>query len=286
MRANLPDLSLTAIAPVIWGTTYIVATEYLPNFSPITVAMLRVLPTGLLLLSIARQLPAGIWWVRIFVLSALNISILMSMLFVSAYRLPGGVAATVGSVQPLMVVFLAYFILASPIRPLSILAAIVGVAGVALLVLTPSAALDRIGIFAGLAAAGSMACGTVLIRKWQPPVPLLTFAAWQLTAGGMLLLPVVVIFEPAIPVPTVANLFGLIWLGLMGAALTHIIWIRGIRRLGSSVVSSLGLLSPVTAALLGWLFLNQSLTALQITGGILVMGSIWLAQRARNAASH
>ena len=32
--------------------------------------------------------------------------------------------------------------------------------------------------------------GTVLTRKWRPPVPLLTFTAWQLTAGGLLLLPV------------------------------------------------------------------------------------------------
>jgi probable blue pigment (indigoidine) exporter len=44
-------------------------------------------------------------------------------------------------------------------------------------------------------------------------------------------------------------------------------------------VSPLLLLSPVTAVLLGWLFLDQTLTALQIAGGILVIGSIWLAQR-------
>ena len=52
----------------------------------------------------------------------------------------------------------------------------------ALLVLTPSAALDPVGVLAGLSGAGSMACGIVLNRKWQPPVSLLTFTAWQLTA--------------------------------------------------------------------------------------------------------
>lgn len=280
MRTRGFDLLLTAIAPAIWGSTYIVTTEFLPNFSPITVAMLRALPAGLLLLLIVRQLPTGIWWARIFILGALNFSIFWSMLFVSAYRLPGGVAATVGAVQPLIVIFLAYVLLSSPIRLLSILAALAGAGGVALLVLTPNAALDPLGVAAGLAGAASMACGTVLSRKWQPPVSLLTVTAWQLTAGGLLLVPAAFILEPAIPLPTATNLLGLMWLGLIGAALTYILWFRGIARLESSVVSSLGFLSPVTAVLLGWVFLNQTLTPLQIAGVALVVGSIWLGQRA------
>ncbi|EPX1674870.1 EamA family transporter, partial [Escherichia coli] len=102
MSLRTPDLLFTAIAPAIWGSTYIVTTQYLPNFSPMTVAMLRALPAGLLLVMIVRQIPTGIWWMRIFILGALNISLFWSLLFISVYRLPGGVAATVGAVQPLM----------------------------------------------------------------------------------------------------------------------------------------------------------------------------------------
>lgn len=279
MKTRRFDLLLTAIAPAIWGSTYIVTTQFLPNFSPMTVAMLRALPAGLLLLAIVRQLPTGIWWLRSFVLGALNISIFLSMLFVAAYRLPGGVAATVLSVQPLIVIFLAAALLASAVRPLAIVAALVGIAGVALLVLTPNATLDAVGVAAGLAGAASMAFGSVLARKWQPPVSLLTFTAWQLTAGGLLLVPVALLFEPSIPIPTGANLLGLAWLGLIGAALTYVLWFRGIARLESAVVSSLLFLSPVTAVLLGWVFLDQTLTLPQIAGVIFVIGSIWLAQR-------
>lgn len=46
-------------------------------------------------------MPAGIRWARIFVLGALNFAIFPSMLFIAAYRLPGGVAAAIGAVQPL-----------------------------------------------------------------------------------------------------------------------------------------------------------------------------------------
>lgn len=280
MRGKACDLLLTGAAPAIWGTTYIVATEFLPAYPAVTVAMLRALPAGLALLLITRRLPSGIWWWRSLVLGALNFSIFLSLLFVAAYRLPGGVAATVSSVQPLLVVFFAYLVLASPVRGWSVVAALVGAAGVALMVWTTSARLDPAGVLAGLAAAGSMALGTVLSRKWQPPVSLLAFTAWQLTAGGLLLLPLVLWLEPAIPTPTATQLLALGWLGILGMAVAYAVWLRGVRRLDPPVVSSLLLLSPMMAVALGWLFLGQALDAAQITGGILILGSIWLAKRA------
>jgi probable blue pigment (indigoidine) exporter len=273
------NLLLTAIAPAIWGSTYIVTTELLPDGYPMTIAMLRALPAGLLLLLFVRQLPQGIWWSRSFLLGALNFSFFWAMLFVAAYRLPGGVAATVGAVQPLIVIVLARVLLGSIVRILSIVAAAAGMTGVALLVLTPSAALDVVGIAAAFAGAVSMAAGTVLTRRWQPPVSPLTFTAWQLTAGGVLLLPVALWLEPPLPTLTQNNIIGVAYLGLIGAALTYILWFRGVSRLEPSVVSSLGFLSPMTAVILGWWLLDQSLGPLQLVGMIVVVASVWLSQR-------
>lgn len=278
------DLLLTAIAPAIWGSTYLVTTELLPAGYPLTVSLLRALPAGLLLLLLVRQLPRGIWWGRVFVLGALNFAIFWWLLFIAAYRLPGGVAATVGAIQPLLVIGLARLVLGSPVRTASIAAAIAGIGGVALLILTPQAALDPIGIAAGLACAVSMAAGTVLSRRWQPPVSPLTVTAWQLTAGGLLLLPAALWLEPALPVPSAANLLGFAWLGLFGAALTYILWFRGLARLEPAVVSPLGFLSPMTAVILGWSVLGQSLSPAQLAGGVVVLASVWLSQRAAQPA--
>lgn len=280
MKLRLPDLALTASAPIVWGSSYLVTTQLLPGFPPMTVALLRALPAGLLLMAIVHELPTGIWWLRAFVLGALNISIFLGMLFVAAYRLPGGVAGTVLSAQPLIVALLAPLLLAIPLRPLAILGALVGMGGVALLVLTSSATLDAPGVMAGLAGATSMALGSILARKWRAPVSPLTFTAWQLAAGGLLLVPVVLLVDPPLPAPTVANLAGLAWLGLIGAAMSYVLWFRGIGKLDTSVVSSLLLLSPLTAVLLGWGFLGQTLTMPQLTGIVLVIGSIWISQEA------
>lgn len=280
MNRNL-DLLLTAAAPAIWGSTYLVTTELLPAGYPLTVSMLRALPAGLLLLLIVRQLPHGIWWMRVLVLGALNFSIFWWMLFISAYRLPGGVAATVGAIQPLVVILFARLIIGTPIRLLVIAAALAGMAGVALLVLTPKAALDEIGIAAGLAGAVSMAAGTVLSRVWQPPVSPLTFASWQLTAGGLLLVPVALWLEPPLPMLSTNNIIGFLYLGLISAAFTYILWFRGLARLEPSVIAPLGLLSPVTAVILGWIVLGQNLTPAQMAGILIVLGSVWLSQRAQ-----
>jgi len=274
------DIAITAIAPAIWGSTYLVTTEFLPQGYPLTVAMLRALPAGLLLMLVVRRLPHGLWWARIFALGALNFSIFWWLLFIAAYTLPGGVAATVGAVQPLIVVFLARAFLGARIRPLSVIAALAGMAGVALLILNAQATLNPIGIIAGLGGAASMATGTVLSRRWQPPVSLLTFTAWQLTAGGLLLLPAALWFEPPLPALTPANLTGFVYMGLISAAFTYAIWFRGIARIEPAAVSILGFLSPLTAVILGWIVLGQSLNALQFVGVFVVLASVWLGQRA------
>ncbi|QSY94623.1 EamA family transporter [Rhizobium bangladeshense] len=276
---NLADVLTTAVAPAIWGSTYFVTTSFLPQGYPLTVALLRALPAGLLLLLIVRKLPTGVWWGRAFILGALNFSFFWAMLFVSAYRLPGGVAATVGAVQPLIVIALSRVFLGKPIQPLAVVAGFVGMVGVGLLVLTPKAALDSIGVAAGLAGAVSMAFGTVLARRWAPPVSNLTFTAWQLTAGGILLVPFALLLEPALPMPTAANLAGIAYLGLIGAAFTYLLWFRGLSRIEPSAISSLGFLSPVVATLLGWLALSQSLTPVQIGGFAMVLAGVWLSQR-------
>jgi probable blue pigment (indigoidine) exporter len=281
MNRNL-DILTTAIAPLIWGSTYIVTTEFLPPGYPMTVALLRALPAGLLLLLLIRRLPTGIWWGRSFILGALNFTLFWAMLFIAAYRLPGGVAAAVGAIQPLIVIFLARLLLGTAIRPLAVAAAVAGLFGVALVMLTPAAALDTFGIIAGFIGALSMAAGTVLSRRWQPPVSPLVFTAWQLTAGGLLLVPVALFFEPHLPVLNATNLLGLAYLGLIGAALTYILWLRGLARLEPSVVSPLALLSPVAAVILGFVFLGQRLSGLQAFGMIVVITSVWIGQRAQS----
>lgn len=285
MSTNRADLLLTGLAPAIWGTTYLVTTRWLPQGYPLTVSLIRALPAGLLLLAFVGQLPKGIWLFRVLVLGALNFSIFWWLLFVSAYRLPGGVAATLISLQPVFVIVLSRLLLGAPLRWQAVAATLGGVLGVALLVIRANATLDTVGVVASLAGAMAMALGTVLAKRWQPPVSALTFTAWQLVAGGVVLAPFALTMEPRLPWPTLDNAVGFVWLGLFGAALSYILWFRGLARLGPQAVSPLVLLSPVTAVLIGWLLADETFTPLQLAGIALVLISVWQSQRRGPAAA-
>jgi probable blue pigment (indigoidine) exporter len=277
--ARLSDVWLTALAPMTWGTTYVVATEFLPPHHPLFVAALRSLPIGILLTVSFRQLPKGIWWWRILLLGSLNIGIFQALLFTAAYRLPGGVAATAGAIQPLLVVLFSWSILNEKPSKRSILAAIAGFVGVGLLVLAPRAHLDPIGIVAAIAGAATMGLGTVLVKRWKRPVSLLVFTAWQLAVGGIVLLPIALVVEGPITHLSATNLLGFVYLGLVGTGLAYALWFRGIDKLKASAVSYLGLMSPVVATFIGFVLLHQTLTPIQLMGIAIVLISVVSGQQ-------
>jgi probable blue pigment (indigoidine) exporter len=135
-----------------------------------------------------------------------------------------------------------------------------------------------VGVAAALAGTLCMAAGTFWSRRWRSDLPVLAFTGWQLLAGGLMLAPVAWAVDPALPTLTATHIGGYLYLSLAGALLAYALWFRGIARLPSVAVSSLGLLSPVTAVLLGWLLLGQAMTGVALVGMCVVLGSILAVQ--------
>ncbi|GAA4924368.1 putative blue pigment (indigoidine) exporter [Stackebrandtia albiflava] len=271
---------LTALAPVSWGTTYLVTTEFLPPGIPLLSAVIRLLPAGLCLVLVARVLPRGRWWWRSAVLGTLNIGAFNALLFVAAYRLPGGVAATLTAVQPLLVAAIGYLVLRDRPTGWRLGWGAAGVAGVGLMVLRGPVGFDAVGLLAGIAAAASMATGIVLTRRWGRPegVGTLAFTGWQLTASGLLLTPVALAAEGLSPVPDAAAWGGYAWLAVVGTAIAYVLWFGGLGRLPVAAVSFLPLLSPAVATLLGLVVLGETLTPPQCAGFVLALLAIAAAQ--------
>jgi probable blue pigment (indigoidine) exporter len=269
-------LAITALAPMAWGTTYAVTTELLPEGRPLLAGALRALPAGVLLLAITRRLPTGEWWWKSAVLGMLNIGAFFALLFVAAQRLHGGVAATLGAIQPLIAGTLAAVLLSERLRRRLVLSGMLGVAGVSMIVLQPGARLDAVGVAAGFAGAASMATGVTLTKRWQPDVPNLVSTAWQLVAGGVALTVATLAIEGAPPELTGRNVAGYAWLSIVGAALAYALWFRGIVRLPVANVSLLGLLSPLVAVTVGWAVLHQRLGLLQVAGIAVVLTALVL----------
>lgn len=272
------DVLLTALAPAIWGSTYIVASEILPPDRPFTAALIRVLPAGLLLLLFTRVLPLRRDWWRLVLLSALNIGVFQALLFVAAYRLPGGLAAVLGAIQPLLVMLLAWAVDRRAPAQVALWGAVAGVLGLAALLLSPQTVFEPVGIAAALLGAACMATGVWLTRRWRLPLAVLPLTGWQLTLGGLMLAPVAWLADAPLPPLTPLQWTAYAYLSLAGALLAYALWFRGVARLPTVAVASLGLLSPLTAVVLGWALLSQSITGLALCGLVLALASVLVVQ--------
>jgi probable blue pigment (indigoidine) exporter len=276
--AGIGTAAATLLAPISWGTTYVTVTELLPAGRPLLVAAVRVVPAGIMLLIAgafrSRWRPRGGDWWRTGLLAAFNFGIFFPLLITAVYRLPGGVAAAVGGLQPLLVLLLSWLIGGDRPRSRDLIIGAAAALGVALVVIRPGADLDSVGLLAALGANVSFACGVVLTRRFEPPSNRLAATGWQLLLGGVLLVPLMAVFEGAPPAMTGRNLAGFTYLSLVGTGLAFALWFNGIRRLPAPAPPLLGLAAPVTGAVLGWVVLAQALSPVQLVGFVVSLAAI------------
>ena len=183
----------TVLAPIAWGTTYVTVTELLPPGRPLLVAAARVVPAGLALvvagLFASRWRPRGAAWGRTALLALCNFGLFFPLLAVAVYRLPGGVAAAAGGLQPVLVAGLSWLLAGRRPPRHELVVGAVAMIGVGLVVVRPGADLDVVGVLAAVAANVSFAAGVVLTKRFPAPPNRLAATGWQLLLSAVLLVP-------------------------------------------------------------------------------------------------
>jgi probable blue pigment (indigoidine) exporter len=278
MEATARWSLVTAVAPVAWGTTYFVTREALPADYPLYGAVLRALPAGLLLLAVRRQLPRGAWWWKSLVLGTLNMGAFFALVYVAAQLLPTSIASTVMATSPVVMMMLAWPLLSERPRALPLTGAFVGIGGVCLMVLTGTGRIDPLGVLASVAAMTMSSIGYILAKRWGSAVDVLSSTAWQLIAGGAVLLPFAVAAEGAPPALGAKALLGFGYVTTVATAGAFAAWFTGLRHLTAATVGLIGLLNPVTGVLLGTLAGSESLSLQQCGGLVLVLTGVLIGQ--------
>ena len=275
---SVRTLLATAVAPVAWGSTYLVTEQFLPADRPLFAALVRALPAGLLLLAFKRQLPRGDWWWRAIVLGVLNIGLFFPLIFLAAYHLPGGLAATLQATSPLAVMAMAAGIVNERPGTIRIGAALIGLVGVALLVLQSPGQVDSLGLVGAFGSVLVSGLGFVLVKHWRAPADLLTLVSWQLVVGGLVLLPVTLLVEGSPPAVDARAIGGFVWLGLVGTVVAYVCWYHGLSRMAAGAVSLVGLVNPVVGTVLGVLFAGEIFGWVQALGMALVLAGVLAGQ--------
>ncbi|MEU1520417.1 EamA family transporter [Streptomyces sp. NPDC005811] len=284
MEANVRWVALTAltaIAPVAWGANYFVTHEFLPADRPLWGAALRALPAGLVLLALCRRRPRGAWWWRSAVLGLLNMSVFFVLVYAASQLLPTSVASTVMALSPLTMMLIAWPLVSERPRAAHLAGATIGLVGVCLMLLTGAEAVSVPGVLASAAALLVSSFGHLLAKRWSTGTDVLASTAWQLTAGGLFLLPAAAAVEGAPPAPSTPTLLAFAYVSLVATALAFVVWFTGLRHLPAGTVGLIGLLNPVTGVVLGTAIAGEALTVQQLAGLALVLSGVTLGRPRR-----
>lgn len=271
---------VTVLAPVIWGSTYFVTRQFLPADQPLWGAAIRALPAGLILLLVARTLPRGSWWWRSVVLGSLNAGLFFALVYVSAQLLPTSIASVVMAASPLAMMALAAALLGQPLAARSVLGGVLGLMGVAVMLVGDSGDINPIGVLVALVAMLMSSVGFVLTSRWGGDVPVLASTSWQLVGGGLVVLVVAVLVEGPPPAMTPGALLGFGYLTVVATAVAYLAWFSGLRHLGPTDVGLIGLMNPVTGVLLGTMVAGEHLDPRQLAGMAVLLIGVVIGQRA------
>ncbi|GAA1558978.1 EamA family transporter [Kribbella sancticallisti] len=281
MDTTLRWASITAIAPVAWGTNYYVTHHYLPADHPLYGAVFRALPAGLLLLCLARRRPTGDWWWKSFVLGVCNVGAFFALIYLASQLLPVSVASTIMSTAPVAMGLFAWALLAERPTLAVVLGSAAGIAGVCLMLGTAQDGVNLRGVAASLAAVTMSSFGYALSKKWGRSGDLLATTSWQLIAGGLAVVPFALIVEGAPPSLDLPAAAGFVYVVLVATAGAYLAWFAGLRHLSAASVGIIGLLNPLTGVLLGTTLSGEHLTIKQLLGMLLILGGILLIRPRR-----
>lgn len=273
---QLGRLALTAIAPIAWGSTYYVTREYLPSDAALWGGVFRALPAGLILLLVCRRLPRGSWWWKSLVLGTLNIGAFFALVYAVAQILPSSIAATTMAVSAGVLMLMAWLLMGERPTRWPLIGAGLGFLGVAIMVFDGQSQINMLGILLSLTAMGISGLGFILAKKWSSGQPILDTTAWQLVAGGLLLLPVAGLVQGPPPALDGQAILGFGYLSIVATAVAFLAWFSGLRYLPSATVGLLGLLNPVTGVILGTLLASETLGVQSLSGMAMVLAGVFL----------
>jgi drug/metabolite transporter (DMT)-like permease len=236
----------------------------------------------LVLTATGRQLPFDRRTVGAFLtLALLNNAVPFSLFAWGQQHIASGLASILNATTPLWAVLVAHLFTGDEkATPLKILGVAVGFAGVALMiggdVLLDVADANLLAQLACLAATLCYALAGVHARRFRRMgVSPIAVSAGQLSASVVVMLPLVLLFEPPwqATAPTTAAWAALLALGLFSTALAYILYFRLIEKAGATNAILVTFLIPATAILLGALFLGETLAARHFLGmGLIGVG--------------
>ena len=273
---NRREWAMLVTLSVLWGGSFFFAEIALESLPPLTIVTLRVglaaITLWLVVLALKLPIPNSTpIWIAFLTMGLLNNVLPFSLIVWGQSQISSGLAAILNATAPLFGVIVAGILLRDEsAAPLKIMGVVVGFAGVIVMMdLSSIATSSLLAQLAILAAALSYACASVYGRRFKATGlnPILV-AAGQVTGSTLLLLPIALWVDGNDPY---ANVPAQVWaaiisLAVFSTAAAYILYFKLLASAGATNILLVTLLVPVSAILLGWLFLEESLQTPHVIG--------------------
>jgi drug/metabolite transporter (DMT)-like permease len=293
-RAELPaahhpapasSLLLVVILGLVWGCNWPVLKLGVTGLAPLTFRAITLPFAALGLLLVARfsgestRIPRA-WWPRVAVLALCNITGWNWLILFGIQQMSAGRAAILAYTLPIWSVLFSLWLLHEPLSARKLAGLLVGMGGMAVLLGEEIFNVRRapVGALMIIGAAVSWALGTVLLRRWAPPLPQNTLTGWMMLIGWVPLVMAAPWFD-AHPFASLAAMSGTTWFAVIynvffAGTLAYWAWFRMARTLPVAVSSLSSLPVPVVGVVSGMLLLGERPGASEVVALALVLVSL------------
>jgi drug/metabolite transporter (DMT)-like permease len=283
-RIDARDWSLLALLSVLWGGSFFFNGVVLRELPPFTVVFLRVAIAAVILLPglwIYRlAFPRGLsGWKPFFAVALFNNVLPFSLIVTGQTHIPSGLASILNATTPLFTVAVMAAAGEERLSVRRVAGVIAGLIGVMILhgEGLGLASGEGLGILLCLAGASSYGVSALIARRHLIDTPPLATATFQMLASVLMMTVVAAVVERPwqLPMPGSATWLAVLGLAALSTAFAYIVFFQILRRSGATNVMLVTLLIPVTAILLGYFVLGESISFREIAGA-LVIGSALL----------
>lgn len=274
-----------AILALVWGINWPVLKLGVTDVAPLTFRAVTLPFAAIGMLLVARASGDAItvpreWWWRVGVLSFFNIAGWNAVVLFGVQQLPAGRSAIIAYTMPIWATLIAMVALHEPLNRRKIVGLVLGMLGMLVLLGEDIRHVQStpVGVLLILFAAILWAIGTVLLRKWKPPIAQNTLSGWMMLAGWLPLAIAAPFFETH-PASYLLHLPWTAWFAIaynifLAGTLAHWAWFRLARTLPVAISSLASLPVPVVGVIAGMIVLGERPGVAELIALGLVLSSL------------
>ena len=228
---------------------------------------------------------------KIILLSALR-ALTSVTLLIGYANISSGIASTINFMYPVIVALCMMFIFGESKSLLDIGAIAVSIFGVYLLASGDSLVVEggdtTLGLTCSLISAFSFAAYYILMKRIKADkIEVVKFTTWIMVLSAVYFIACALIFEKELTmIHGTKNWLLVLGLGLWSTMVSNFTGVKAVRRIGPTLTSILGALQPVTAVILGVVFLHEHLYLKSLIGILLILAAVTVVVMHQNKHKH